>query len=54
MSSSTSALAIKHTADEWRPSKPGLIMNTAPKKLALANGRRDDRKAQSTARNRES
>ncbi|GLY92014.1 hypothetical protein [Actinoallomurus iriomotensis] len=54
VSSSTPALTIKHIADDWRPSKPGLIMNAAPQKLAMADGRRDYRSAQSTERNRES
>jgi hypothetical protein len=54
VSSSTSALEIKHIAEKWCPSKPGLIMNAAPQKLAKAGGRSGDRRAHSAERNRES
>ncbi|MGI5230845.1 hypothetical protein [Actinoallomurus sp. CA-142502] len=41
MSSSASALKIKHIADAWRPSKPGVTMYAAPEKQVKADGRRE-------------
>jgi hypothetical protein len=50
--SSASALDIKHIADEWRPSKPGVTMYAA-EKLTKADGPPSDRTAQSTELNRD-
>jgi hypothetical protein len=34
---------MKRISDEWRPSKPGVIMWAAPARLAEAGSRPDDR-----------
>jgi hypothetical protein len=51
VSDSTPALVMKRISDDWRPSKPGVIMWAAPERLADADGRRDDRTTRLTESN---
>lgn len=55
MSNSPSALVIKRIADEWRPSKPGVTMYSAPQRRVKveADSRQGDRRTQATERGRD-